>query len=167
MTDTPKPSTFEELIQELADAVVSSIQRHPLIVAVHIEAKHLTAAKALVSAYKELEAELERTKGPALTETLTHTRSCGYWDSERGCECALAERIQVQTWQNLHNAWRKRAEEAESRIAELEANALTAEETKAALFFVNGHEGDWPDEKVEFAMREKLRRSISSKRDQG
>lgn len=40
----------------------------------------------------------------------------GNWDAE--CTCGLEWRIQLQTEQEMHNAWRKRAEEAEKELSE-------------------------------------------------
>jgi hypothetical protein len=56
---------------------------------------------------------------PALpsAEELQHTRTCTYWESEEGCSCSLEYRVQLQTEQTMHAAWRKRAEEAEQALA--------------------------------------------------
>lgn len=46
--------------------------------------------------------------------TLEHTRSCPSLTPGDGpCTCGLEFRIQLQTEQTMHAAWRKRAEEAE------------------------------------------------------
>lgn len=47
---------------------------------------------------------------------LEHTRSCGALTG-RDCTCGLAWRIRLVTEQEMHAAWRKRAEEAEAREA--------------------------------------------------
>ena len=51
-----------------------------------------------------------------MSETLQHTRSCpaltpGNYEE---CTCGLRWRIELQTEREMHNAWRKRAEEAEA-----------------------------------------------------
>lgn len=58
--------------------------------------------------------------GEALqAQTLTHTRSCpALTPGEDDCTCGLRWRIYLQTEQEMHNAWRKRAEEAESALAD-------------------------------------------------
>jgi hypothetical protein len=51
--------------------------------------------------------------------TLTHGRCCSSgFDLDADCTCGLQWRIQLQTEQEMHNAWRKRAEEAEAACAE-------------------------------------------------
>lgn len=53
-------------------------------------------------------------------EQLDHTRSCSAgWDCESQCTCGLEFRIQLQTEQEMHSAWRKRAEESEAEVAQL------------------------------------------------
>ena len=42
--------------------------------------------------------------------------------SDERCTCALQERRWLRTEQELHNAWRKRAEEAERKLIELSAD---------------------------------------------
>lgn len=49
---------------------------------------------------------------------LEHTRTCQHWNSD-GCTCALEIRILARDWMELHNAWRKRAEEAEAELNRL------------------------------------------------
>lgn len=53
-----------------------------------------------------------------------HTRSCPALNPYEDCICGLAYRIQLQTEQEMHNAWRKRAEEAELRAAASQAALL-------------------------------------------
>lgn len=68
-----------------------------------------------------LKARVEQLTNPiTLTETLTHSRTCsaGY-DLDADCICGLDYRIQLQTEQNLHAAWMKRAMEAEARVEQL------------------------------------------------
>jgi hypothetical protein len=62
---------------------------------------------------------------PLLTD-LTHTRSCPELTpgSDDYCTCGLVWRVRLRTEMEMHNAWRKRAEEAESALA-----AATAERT--------------------------------------
>jgi hypothetical protein len=65
--------------------------------------------------------EMERLQNPiTLVETLTHSRICsaGY-DLDSDCICGLDYRIQLQTSQNLHAAWMKRALEAEIEVERL------------------------------------------------
>lgn len=58
---------------------------------------------------------------PSESRALEHSRSCsaGY-DFESQCTCGLEYRIQLQTEREMHNAWRKRAEEAEAALAAAE-----------------------------------------------
>lgn len=50
---------------------------------------------------------------------LTHTRSCpALTNGDDPCTCGLEFRIQLQTEQTMHAAWRKRAEEAEQKTAQ-------------------------------------------------
>ena len=53
-----------------------------------------------------------------MSETLTHGMNCAGLNpmSEDDCTCGLKWRIQLQTEQEMHNAWRKRAEKAESLL---------------------------------------------------
>ena len=48
---------------------------------------------------------------------LGHTRSCPALTpgDDEDCTCGLIWRVRLQTEMTMHNAWRKRAEEAESR----------------------------------------------------
>jgi len=68
---------------------------------------------------------------------MEHGMNCPHHaDKDEACTCALTERT-------MHAAWRKRAEEAETRIAALEAQvkALTAErDAQAEAVRVLGHE---------------------------
>lgn len=56
---------------------------------------------------------------------LEHTRSCQHWSGDSpssnpsGCTCCLEERIGARNWMELHNARRKRAEEAEAELNQL------------------------------------------------
>jgi hypothetical protein len=45
-----------------------------------------------------------------------HGRNCGYWHGHDAseCTCGLQRRIYLATEREQHNAWRKRAEEAEA-----------------------------------------------------
>jgi hypothetical protein len=51
-----------------------------------------------------------------LLEDLTHTRSCPALTpgNDGDCTCGLKWRIRLRTEIEMHNAWRKRAEEAEA-----------------------------------------------------
>lgn len=60
---------------------------------------------------------------------LEHTRSCQHWNDD-GCTCALEIRIAARNWMELHNAWRKRAEEAEAEVSRLRSQEA---ELKQAL----------------------------------
>src|SRR5579872_477707 len=52
-----------------------------------------------------------------MTDSLEHSRSCSVsYDLDAQCTCGLDYRIQLRTEQEMHTAWRKRAEEAESRL---------------------------------------------------
>lgn len=53
-----------------------------------------------------------------LLENLTHTRSCPSLTPrhEEDCTCGLIWRIRLRTEMEMHNAWRKRAEEAEASL---------------------------------------------------
>jgi hypothetical protein len=49
---------------------------------------------------------------------LEHARTCGdAYDPDARCTCGLAWRVRLVTEQEMHAAWRKRAEEAEATIA--------------------------------------------------
>jgi hypothetical protein len=54
--------------------------------------------------------------GDEVREALKHTRSCPQLNpiSDEPCTCGLQWRIALQTEVEMHNAWRKRAEEAEA-----------------------------------------------------
>src|ERR1700680_336098 len=58
---------------------------------------------------------------PLLTD-LTHARSCEALTpgNEESCTCGLKWRIRLRTEIEMHNAWRKRAEEAEAGRAQLQ-----------------------------------------------
>lgn len=60
------------------------------------------------------------------TERLTHTRSCPQLSpaDDNACTCGLEWRIQLATEKTMHAAWRKRAEEAESKLLSLTAERL-------------------------------------------
>lgn len=68
-------------------------------------------------------------------EQLDHSRTCSAgWDFESQCTCGLEWRIKLQTEQEMHNAWRKRAEEAEpGRKALVEALKLCLADLEAVL----------------------------------
>ena len=53
-----------------------------------------------------------------LLENLTHTRSCPSLTPghEESCTCGLVWRTRLRTEMEMHNAWRKRAEEAEAQL---------------------------------------------------
>jgi hypothetical protein len=55
------------------------------------------------------------------TNPLTHTRSCPMLTplSDERCTCGLEYRIALATEQEMHAAWRKRAEEAEAELLNL------------------------------------------------
>lgn len=59
------------------------------------------------------------TDSPTSKQKLTHERACPALARplEDDCTCGLQWRIQLQTEQTLHAAWRKRAEEAEAELA--------------------------------------------------
>lgn len=65
-----------------------------------------------------------------------HTRSCSAaWRNSEECTCGLEWRIKLQTEQEMHNAWRKRAEEAEAELAMLKRESAHPDETtKTAVF---------------------------------
>lgn len=51
---------------------------------------------------------------------MSHTISCpAHPGSDDDCTCGLVHRIALATEQEMHAAWRKRAEEAESELAAL------------------------------------------------
>jgi hypothetical protein len=58
-----------------------------------------------------------------------HAMNCAGFDPMRDCTCGLYWRVQMQTEREMHNAWRKRAEEAEAREITLQAQlqAVTQE----------------------------------------
>lgn len=63
---------------------------------------------------------------------LTHTRSCDALipGNEESCTCALRWRIRLRTEMEMHNAWRKRAEEAELA---LQSSQPTASEERTQV----------------------------------
>lgn len=68
---------------------------------------------------------------PEEATALTHSRSCGYHDSETGCTCCLDERIAADNWREQYAAWFKRANEAETEVATLRARVSQLESTIA------------------------------------
>lgn len=54
---------------------------------------------------------------------LEHGRNCHALGKvgDAGCTCGLRYRIELQTEREMHNAWRKRAEEAEAKLVGLHA----------------------------------------------
>lgn len=91
----------------------------------------------LLAYIRELEAEYERIKpmvGRVISEQIFHTRSCRVYEDM--CTCGFIYRVYLQTEQEISAAWRKRAEEAEGRIRELEADkeALAEEVRKYGTF---------------------------------
>jgi hypothetical protein len=57
---------------------------------------------------------------PLLTD-LAHTRSCPALTpgNDESCTCGLKWRVRLRTEMEMHNAWRKRAEELERTLAEM------------------------------------------------
>ena len=74
---------------------------------------------------------------PERIAALEHTRSCPALTpgSEYECTCGLDWRIKLQTEQEMHNAWRKRAEQSERELAA--ANALIEELRGASQPFID------------------------------
>lgn len=65
---------------------------------------------------------------------MSHTISCpAHPGSDDDCTCGLVHRIALATEQEMHAAWRKRAEEAESELAALREAAGRVEELEKAL----------------------------------
>ena len=70
-----------------------------------------------------------------MSETLQHTRSCpaltpGNYEE---CTCGLRWRIELQTEREMHNAWRKRAEEAEAAAPPADETLPAGEKTRGAF----------------------------------
>lgn len=63
-------------------------------------------------------------------DKLTHGMNCPGTmnDMDQDCTCGLKWRIELQTEQTMHAAWRKRAEEAETQLAALKATANSGDE---------------------------------------
>jgi hypothetical protein len=81
--------------------------------------------------------------GTRAAEPIAHTRSCGYYDGD--CTCCLEERKALATEQTMHRAWRKRAEEAEAKLANPPVRGdreARAEDIATALCLVDGHDPD-------------------------
>lgn len=74
---------------------------------------------------------------------LEHTRGCASWGFDgwdRGdCTCGARERVALQTEQTMHNAWRKRAEEAEAELARLRAVRPVEGEDAARAHLTSAH----------------------------
>jgi hypothetical protein len=92
-----------------------------------------------------------QTGGARMSETLQHTRSCpaltpGNYEE---CTCGLRWRIELQTEREMHNAWRKRAEEAE-------ATPPQADETLPAGAKTPGEDA-WLDEMIVCDTKDQLR----------
>ena len=84
-----------------------------------------------------------------MSETLQHTRSCPALTpgNDEECTCGLRWRIELQTEREMHNAWRKRAEEAEAAAPPAdETLAMPNEKRKESLWKIwrkGGHNFDW------------------------
>lgn len=60
-------------------------------------------------------------------DIVEHTRSCpSLGNGDARCTCGLEWRIKLRTEQEMHAAWRKRAEEAEALNAKLRADLASA-----------------------------------------
>ena len=82
---------------------------------------------------------------------LAHRRNCGYFDQEIGCTCCLKERTALRTEQEMHAAWRKRAEEAERHITDIEAENATLARTARALVTTLDQQLGTPCEQIRHA----------------
>lgn len=107
---------------------------------------------------------------PLLTD-LTHTRSCPALTlgHDEECTCGLIWRIRLRTEMEMHNAWRKRAEEAEAATPAPSEDAIELEQTldlihdadmRAIKMWQKAHPGNdlvWPDRaKMIFWLLEQL-----------
>lgn len=63
---------------------------------------------------------------PIVPGTAEHGMNCPATNplNEEDCTCGLRWRIELQTEREMHNAWRKRAEEAEQREAQIRKDVL-------------------------------------------
>ena len=75
------------------------------------------------------------TAAPPSLEPMTHTRSCpALVPGDDNCTCGLRWRVALATEQEMHAAWRKRAEEAETALAMRRADGRLRE----ALLAIRG-----------------------------
>lgn len=85
------------------------------------------AALTLKDERDKLAAELDKFYLEAPSEQLTHGMNCGVRGFAFGCDsectCCLRYRIETQTAQTMYAAWRKRATEAEAKLAAQSADA--------------------------------------------
>ena len=67
-------------------------------------------------------------------ETMKHSMNCGATGFDGydvgECTCGLTWRIQLRTEQEMHAAWRKRAEEAEKELSEARHEASCCDDIK-------------------------------------
>ena len=91
-----------------------------------------------------------------------HGRNCPAWKDPHGyecgdpCTCGLKWRIELVTERNMHAAWRKRAEEAEARISELESQLVTETERTEAWRVAAELESRKPEEGRWISVEERL-----------
>ena len=117
----PKPS-YEELEAECKRMLENFGAAHEANLMLLTQATALTA-------------ECKRLRNPiTLTEKLTHGRACrADYDLDTDCTCGLQYRIQLQTEQEMHAAWMKRALESEAENAKMREalGPVTVAERKA------------------------------------
>ena len=84
----------------------------------HYGTDHFQFARA----YADYRLAQYRRDGMTAEETMKHSMNCGATGFDGydvgECTCGLTWRIQLRTEQEMHAAWRKRAEEAEKELAE-------------------------------------------------
>jgi len=143
-----KPSTFEELLDAFRLAVIG----RPFNA-------ELAARSALVSAYKELEAQRFSNSSSCI--------NCGYGASEHDAVQGYCFHGGIGEDATSYEPTKTEIQRLRSRISELEANALTENEADYILANTDGFPEEINDKLIGVVERASaLRRSISSKREQ-
>lgn len=110
-------NTSEQLRDKIDSLATSTLMQqvlHGIVDLIPIPDEIEAAAERLVASGS---ATLGREPLGVEADSLLHTRSCAamYGNGTAECTCGLKWRVQLQTEQAMHAAWRKRAEEAEAR----------------------------------------------------
>jgi hypothetical protein len=124
------PNTERGAMEAVYERILKT-RDHPLIQALEKECSELR---------RQLTAAPVTSGEASVVEALTHGRCCSAgFDLDANCTCGLQYRIYLQTEQEMHAAWRKRAEEAESALVECrravlaEAGLVKLEDVEKAI----------------------------------